>query len=117
LAGAVHPPITANSRQSPGTPFKAGLPPVFQIDPRTDDEVPDRRGDEHLPGARECGNAGCDVHRNSGDLPPDHLDLASVKTGANLEVELSDGARNRSGAADRPTGFSRLNDASRRRNA
>src|SRR4029453_5466465 len=67
-------------------------------------EVLDRARDQHLAGSGSFRDPSADVHGDPADLPVDHLALTGMEAGANLETELVDGLRDRSGAANRPCG-------------
>src|ERR1700736_5699611 len=66
---------------------------VLELDPGASDEVPDGRGDEHLPRSGE--------RRDPRDLLTEQLAFAGVQARAELQAEVARHLANGHGAADR----------------
>jgi glycerol uptake facilitator-like aquaporin len=75
---------------------------VPEVDARPHDEVLDGAGDQHLARRGLVEHAGADVDGEPADVVADHLALARVESGADLDAELTHGPLDRLGRAYRP---------------
>ena len=82
--------------------------PVVELEIRTDDEVLDGVGDEHLAGSGEGADTCSDVHTDTGDVVGSPFDLAGVQTGAHFDAEWSDGLLQRASGTDARPGPSKV---------
>src|SRR5437763_15755733 len=81
------------SGHRPQTPFAGHtaqlvLAAIFECDSRSDHQVLDGPGDDELTGPRSCQNTSGDVDSDPPDVVAEHLNLAGVHAGAQLEAEL-----------------------------
>src|SRR5919204_6518433 len=76
---------------------------VHELEPRSGNEIPDRRRDEDLTGRGLGGDACADVHGDAADLAARKLfDLAGVNAGPHLQPEPRDGTDDGTRGPDRP---------------
>src|SRR4051794_18325281 len=87
--GSPKPPWSVGGPEVPvaGDPFERALAAVGELHAGTDHEILDGARDEHLARAGERAHPGADVHADAGDVPVPALDLARVKTRADLDAE------------------------------
>src|ERR1700681_2363798 len=76
-------PVTGDTLEGAGAS-------VVKLEIRTDDEVLDGTGDEHLARSGQGAHARPDVHADAGDVIGPPFDFASVEPGAHLDAERLD---------------------------
>src|SRR5215813_2868370 len=75
---------------------------VHELKPGTSHEVLDGVRDEYLVGSGKASDTRTNVDRDAAELRAHDLALTRVKTGPDVESELLDTRRDRTGGADRP---------------
>src|SRR4051812_42552975 len=95
-----------DGEQAPGAPnaLQLVLAPGVEADPRADDQVLDGARDEHLARPGGAHHARADVHGEAADVVADHLALARMEPGPDLDAELAHRLLDRRGGADRAGG-------------
>src|SRR5439155_22049992 len=101
---------TFDSIDSPGfrNAFEHVLSALAEGDSRARDEILDRARDEHLAAARERRDPRTDMRGDPGDRRAEHLALAGVQPGPDIEPELAHGIAYGACAADRSAGPSKV---------
>src|SRR5262245_57715433 len=75
--------------------------PVLESQARPGDQVNDRSRDKHLARLRLVYDARREVHREPADIAAKELQLAGVEAAANLEIQASNGLRDRARTLNR----------------
>ena len=71
---------------------------IFEMKPRTSHQILDRSRDKHLRGLRLGLDSGGDIDGDATNVIAVELDLSSMETGPDLEVETMSAIANRAGA-------------------
>jgi precorrin-3B synthase len=76
-------------------------PAIVELEPRSDHEVAQRAGDEHVVRPGQCAHTCPDMYRDPADVVAADLALAGVQPGAHLDAERLHGVADRHRAPDR----------------
>jgi hypothetical protein len=91
LGGARLPIDCRDREQAPftGDALQRVGPAILELEASAGNEIPEYAGDQDLPWPCGCHGPGRDMDRDPGELGTEHLGLADVQSGADLDPELA----------------------------